>query len=167
MGFTDDGTLIFEESVVVGSIQEAEIIDMEINNENVKALKTTGFLYTQRYLKFIEWLKEEIKNNPLHGSIEICGKGSSKVIEYVDGSRNSDGTMKKGRVPKIFDFSGLAILGSLCPPADSYSVVVEINKNNKEGVAQMAKTKTNKVIKAPQTIELNELSVDDLGTLIT
>ncbi|MDD4000157.1 MAG: hypothetical protein PHX62_04600, partial [Bacilli bacterium] len=112
MTFDEDGNVQFD-GVVVGSVQEAYITDVEIDEETKRVMMTEGYINSQRYPLFVKWLKEEIKNGKVHGSIEINGKGKAKNIVYLDGNKNSDGTLKMGRCPTVFDFSGLAILSNL------------------------------------------------------
>jgi len=121
-------------------------------------LVTEGYLYNQSYPNFIEWLRDETNRGTVYGSVEINGKAKSKKIIYKNGGTNEDGTPKVGRQPEIFDFVSVAILSSISPPADYTSQVIEIN--SKEG-------ETLKKVKTTQTIEINELSYDDIGTLIT
>jgi len=167
MSFDNDGNVQFE-GVSVGSVQECYIQEVEINGEIKKLLMTEGYLYCQRYSKFVEWLKNEIQNGTVFGSIEINGKGKSKTIEYLDGSTNEDGTPKKFRVPVNFDFSGLSIL-YLTEPADKLSQVFEVN--SKQDDLDINETiekegNNNLSIKGNQLIELNELSYDDIACLI-
>ena len=158
MTHDDEGNAQFE-GESVGTIQKAYIDEVEIDGKTEKRLVTEGYLFKQRVPKFIKFLKEKIEIDGEHikGSIEINGKGDSKDIEYLDGRTNDDGTLKIGRIPKVYDFTGLAIL-YLETPADSGSEIIEIN--SKEG-------KVLKKIKSTQKVEINELSFDDIATLVT
>jgi hypothetical protein len=127
MTFSDEGAVQFE-GVVVGSVQTAYITDIEIDGEQKKVMMVEGYINSQRYPLFVEWLREEIKNNKIYGSIEINGKGKAKKIKYLDGDKNLDGTKKMGRTPTVFDFTGLAIL-YLTEPADDNSQIFEVNSN--------------------------------------
>ena len=158
MSFDDEGNVIFD-GETVGSVQDAYIENVEIDGEIKTLLMTEGYIYKQRYSKFLEWLKAEIDNGKVYGSIEINGKGSSKTIGYLDGDVNDDGTKKIGRIPTEFDFSGLAIL-YLTTPADKNSIVFEVNQ--KEGVL-----KNMNVINKGAVIEMNKLNYYDIATLIT
>jgi hypothetical protein len=122
---------------------------------------TEGYLYSQRYPLFIKWLKDELKNGKVYGSIEINGKAKSKTIEYLDGATNEDGSRKMGRIPTKFDFTGLAIL-YLTQPADKNSIVFEVNSKEGEN-----KNMNKNIVNRGVTIELNKLSYDDIATLIT
>lgn len=158
MSYDKDGYVEFE-GVTVGTVLEAYIEDVEIDGEVKKLLMTEGYLYKQRYGKFVDWLKEELKNGKVYGSIEINGKGKEKTIEYLDGAINEDGSKKIGRVPTKFDFSGLSIL-YLVDPADKSSIVFEVN--NKEG-----ENKNMNIINKGVSLEINKLSFDDIATLVT
>jgi hypothetical protein len=158
MEYDDEGNVIFPNSDTVGSIQDAYIENMVVDNETCDLLTTEGFIYRQSYPNFYNWLKEECKNGTVYGSVEINGKGSSKNIVYDGESKNKDGTPKIGRKPKIFDGVAVAILSDFVPPADKFSRVLEIN--SKEG-------KVLKKVKTTQKIEINELSFDDIATLVT
>ncbi len=158
MSYDEEGYVEFE-GVSVGSVQDAYIEDIEIDGETKKLLVTEGYLYKQRYGKFVDWLKEELSNGKVYGSIEINGKGKNKNIEYLDGAFNEDGTKKIGRIPTIFDFSGLAIL-YLTEPSDKSSIVFEVN--TKEG-----DPKKMKVVSKGKSIELNKMSYEDICALIT
>ena len=158
MTHDDEGNAQFE-GESVGTIQKAYIEDVEIDGKAEKRLVTEGYLFRQRVPKLIKFLKEKINVDGEHikGSIEVNGKGDSKEIEYLDGRTNEDGTLKIGRTPTVFDFTGLAIL-YLETPADSGSEIIELN--SKEG-------RILKKVKSTQTVEINELSYDDIATLVT
>jgi hypothetical protein len=128
-GMTDikDNQPIFENSVVVGVIQNAFIEHVEVNGENIKALVGEGYLYEQRYPQFIKWLKSELfDNKPIYSSVEICAKkdNADGVIVYEGGWR------EKGRIPMEYDYSGHAILS--IPPADNNAILLELNSKYKE-----------------------------------
>lgn len=176
MSFDSEGNVKFE-GVVVGSVLDAYICDVEIDGQIKKVMMTEGYINSQRYSLFVKWLKEEIKNGKVYGSIEINGKGKAKNIVYLDGNKNSDGTLKDGRIPEIFDFSGLAILSSLENPADENSIIFEVNsKQNDLDINKLNDNQTGKEDKTlPEnipnpdnnaSIEINEMDINDLATLI-
>ena len=163
MSYDEEGNLQFD-GVVVGSVQEAYITDIEIDGQLKKVMMTEGYINSQRYPLFVKWLREEIQNGRVHGSIEVNGKGKSKKIEYLDGDKNEDGTKKMGRIPVKFDFSGLAILSNIEEPADDDSIVFELNsKNQLKGGENL----TYKKIKDGKEIEINELNYEDIACMIT
>lgn len=175
MSFDEDGNVKFE-GVVVGSVLDAYICDVEIDGQTKKVMMTEGYINSQRYSLFVKWLKEEIKNGKVYGSIEINGKGKSKNIVYLDGNKNSDGTLKDGRIPTIFDFSGLAILSSLENPADKNSQVFEVNSKQedldinktigKEDNILANENSNMKLISKGKTIEINNLTSWEIETLL-
>lgn len=128
----EDGNAIFPDSDTVGTVQKAYTGVVEINGVEKKAMITEGYLYRQRYPNFIRWLKEQASNGQeIKGSIEINGKGNSKIIEYINGKNNSDGSLKMGRIPSVYDYSGLAIL-YLEEPSDDTAEMLELNKYKKK-----------------------------------
>lgn len=154
--YDEEGNVQFEGDSV-GSVQDVYIEEMEINGEIKKLLMTEGYIYKQRYPKFYKWLKEKIKNGEnIYGSIEINGKGNSKKIEYLDGAFDEDGNLKVGRVPTVFDYSGLAIL-YLVEPADKASMVFEVNDKKEDNVVDNMK----------YIIEINKLDWNDIAALLT
>ena len=170
MSYNEDGYVEFE-GVSVGSVQNCFIEDVEIDGITKKLLMTEGYLYSQRYPLFVKWLREEILNNKVYGSIEINGKGKNKKIEYLDGSTNSDGSMKDGRIPTKFDFSGLAIL-YLTEPSDKNSIVFEVNskQDNLDINTKVTTGKEDDILGDKNInniiIELNELNYNDIATLV-
>lgn len=126
-GMTDikDGVPLFENSVVVGVTENAYIDTVEISGENKRVLIGEGYIYNQRYPKFVQWLKSKMFDGDFpETSVEICAKEGNDLIIYLDGWKET------GRVPKIFDYSGDAILG--IEPADDAAVFLELNNNVKE-----------------------------------
>jgi len=171
MSFDEDGSVKFE-GIVVGSVLDAYITDVEIDGQIKKVMMTEGYINSQRYSLFVKWLKEEIKNGKVHGSIEINGKGKAKNIVYLDGNKNIDGTLKMGRIPTIFDFSGLAILSGLEDPADDDSIVFEVNSkqsdldiNNKSTVKEVNILPDN-LDNNKTTIEINAMNYDDISIIV-
>jgi len=177
--YTEDGNVVFT-GETVGTIMEAYVTDIDIDGVSKKVLMTEGYLFTQRNQPLIDFLKsQKEEGNTIFGSVEINGKNGGKTIKYLDGNKNSDGTLKMDRVPVEFSFSGLAIL-YIATPSDNSSQIFELN-TLKEDVEykelekdldlnisekednDLAKSKT----KQAQTIELNELSHDDIAMLIT
>ena|GEM_PF-2451784 len=162
MSFDDEGNIEFD-GVTVGSVQDASMGTVNIDGVDKDALICEGYLYNQRYPLFVEFLKESLANGEnIKGSIEINGKGANKSIEYLDGSVNEDGTLKIGRIPTVFDFSGLAIL-YMCQPSDNTSQVIEINNK----LDEVKELKKGKVIVKSKSFEINELSYDDIATIIS
>jgi hypothetical protein len=185
--YDEDGNIQFE-GVVVGSVLDAYIEDVEIDGVTKKLLMTEGYLNSQRYGKFVKWLKEEVQNGKVYGSIEINGKGKNKNIIYEGEYIDKDGNLLTPRVPKIYDFSALAILHNIVEPADKNSQVFEVNSkeennlniNNKssEGGKEMdeklilelnnkIEDKTNEINNLKSNIEAKNVEVNTLTTKVT
>lgn len=165
--FDEDGNRIFYDSDTVGSVQDAWIQDVEIDGIKGKKLVCKGYIYIQRYPKFCKWLKSQVEiSEHVKGSVEADGKGDSKEIIYETGDgHNADGSWEMGRIPKIFDFTGLCIL---CPhivnPADDGSEVIEINSLNQSGKTVDIKTSNQK--EESEMAEVNTNSVVELNNKI-
>lgn len=122
---SQDKKPLFEYSTVVGVISNAYIDNnLEVNGQKIKALVGEGYIYEQRYPKFVQWLKsQKYDNKAIESSIELCAKAGNESIIY-DG-----GWKEKGRVPQIYDYTGHAILG--VEPADDSAVLLELNSGKK------------------------------------
>jgi hypothetical protein len=126
--YDEDGNVSFPDSDQVGSVQKAYV--EEVNGKLL--LMTEGYLSAQRYPRFAKWLKNVIEQGQnIYGSVEINGKGNSKTIFYENGRTNPDGSLKIGRKPLVYDYTGLAIMYGE-EPADNESQVYELNSKNKE-----------------------------------
>ena len=155
LSYDEDGKCVFYDSDTVGSIQKAYVEELEIDGRKGKKLVCEGYLYEQRYPLFVKWLKEQIKDNEhIKGSVEVNGKGGAKEIIYESGNgHNPDGTWEIGRIPRIFDFSALAIL-YMIPPADDGSEIVEINSLQKQLSTENNKTTVD-------TVAVNSVDIDN------
>lgn len=151
MQYDDDGNIIFPDSDAVGTIQDAYISEIDFEGKNIKVLMTEGYLFIQSYPSFVKWLKEQISEGSVFGSVEINGKSKAKKIIYENGGVDDEGNPKIGRKPQKFDFTAIAILSDFVEPADHGSMVIEINNKAKSGF----------------TYELNELSYDEIASLIS
>lgn len=119
---------LFENSEVVGSIDKAYPITVEINGKDTRILCGEGYIYQQRYPKFTNWLIENVKNSKVMSSIEIMGTPeNNNVIQYEEGNEASS----EKRTPCEFLFSGSALLS--IEPADDSAMVLQMNSldNNK------------------------------------
>lgn len=129
--YDEKGNCQFLDSDTVGTIQKAWIQEVKIEGTLSKKLVVSGFLYNQRHPNFVNWLKDEVNSGTnVKGSVEATGKGDSKTIVYEGGGngKDEDGNWILGRIPQIFDFSGLALLlPDIINPADDGSEVMEIN----------------------------------------
>lgn len=150
-------------SEVVGSITGAEVATVDIDGVPTKVLLAEGVLYEHRCPGLVDYLKREIPNGNVMGSVEIVGTPeNNNVIVYEDGYK------EHGRVPMQYEYSGYAILSGSVPPADASSRVLELN--NKEdgsmdetklrGFVDEIKTELHAVLddKANLTNEVNSLN---------
>jgi hypothetical protein len=127
-------TPLFENSVVVGTIQSGAVEDIEVDGKTITALIGTGYLYDQRYPNFVQWVKENMALSQVDTSIEIMGKEENNNRIIYEGDECSE----EYRIPQSYDYSGVCVLSVL--PADSSAIVLECasaNKNQKEENKQM------------------------------
>ena len=118
---------VFEDSETVGVIESVAIQTINNGEEDIKVLVGNGFLYNQRYPKFVKWVRLNYATSTVDTSIEIMGtqENDNKII-YLE-----DEPTDEFRTPKDFVFSGTAILS--LSPADDNAIVLEVaQKNNKE-----------------------------------
>lgn len=170
-GFDEEGNRIFYDSDTVGYVEKAWIQEVTIDGIPGKKLICKGYIFSQRYPKFCKWLKNHKNNNErVKGSVEVDGKGDSKDIIYESGNgHNPDGSWEIGRICKIFDFTGLAILSEICSPADDGSEVIEVNslKTKKENHSVDTDDINNKSKKEEgKMAEINTESVVELNNKI-
>lgn len=115
---------LFENSECVGHIETAYPTTIEINGVSKRILCGEGYVYQQRYPRFVEWLKENLKSGNVMSSIEIMGKPENdNKIMYENNSVD-----KNFRTPMVFDFTGTAILS--IEPADNSALVLQMNSLN-------------------------------------
>ena len=160
-----DGNVYFEDSLVVGTFENAYIEEnIEVNGEKINALIGEAYIYEQRFPHLVEHLREQVNNNiPIESSVEVCAKkseGNSQIV-YATGYKI------KGRIPQSYDYSGHAILFN-DPPADSAALMIELNRdnviNNLKKVGDNIKSKN--IIQKGRKVEFNELNVDDIASII-
>jgi hypothetical protein len=149
-----DGNMpLFENSVQVGSADGWSIEDIQINGEKHKVLIAEGYINQQRYPHFVEWLENKINDgDTIYGSVEFVGKGKNKIV--YDGE-----PVEKGRVPKVYDYSGYCIL--TVEPSDDSAILIELNQKIKEDEKVDEKT-LNQIISAVENkiTELNTKNAD-------
>jgi TolA-binding protein len=169
--YDENGNCQFLDSDTVGTIQKAWIQEVEVNGEISKKLVVSGYLYNQRYPSFVGWLKDEVANGTnVKGSVEANGKGDSKSIVYEGGGngRDENGDWIIGRIPQIFDFTGLAILlPDVVTPADDGSEVIEINTINNQSTDEKSDDiETNKCKEENNMADTNKDAVVELNDKI-
>lgn len=120
----------FLDSECVGTIEYGKVEDVEIKGVMKRVLVGYGYVYIQRYPNFVQWLKDSLALGIVDTSIEIMGTDENdRQIVYDDQYEFT----QEYRVPKIFTFSGVAVLGNDVKPSDSNAIVIECESaNNKE-----------------------------------
>ena len=116
----------FLNSETVGVIEGASIEEVKKDNEAFDALVGSGYLYNQRYPKFVSWVRKNFATNEVDTSIEIIGtpENDNKIIYEEETPTDTF------RTPKEFLFSGTAILS--ISPADDSAVVLEVAQKQTE-----------------------------------
>lgn len=152
---------LFENSEVVGIIENANIEEIIVGEETIKSLVGTGFLYLQRYKNFVEWVRENFALSNVDTSIEIMGLevNGNKIIYEEENPTD------KYRSPKVFQFTGDVILA--VPPAEDTAIVLEVaqNKNdNKEETVNMDEKELKALVQS--TIAESNSKNDELNAKI-
>lgn len=124
--YTEDGAEpLFENSVVVGSVESGEIKNVVVDGNEILALVCYGFIYVQRFPKFHDWLKENTLLGNVDTSIEITGISGEDIVY------EKNFYSKEFRTPEKYQYSGSAILS--VSPADNSAIVLEVAQElNKE-----------------------------------
>ena len=127
---------MFEDATMVGHFDKAYVDDVEIGGVTKRCLVAEGTLDEMRYPKFVAWLRENMADSVVKGSVEIVGKPEHDGYIIYSG-----GWKEEGRVPQYYDYSGYAILS--VKPADEAAIVMELNnkKLDKEDGTMDEKTK--------------------------
>ena len=105
---------------MVGHFDKAYVDDVEIGGVTKRCLVAEGTLDEMRYPKFVAWLRENMADSVVKGSVEIVGKPEHDGYIIYSG-----GWKEEGRVPQYYDYSGYAILS--VKPADEAAIVMELN----------------------------------------
>lgn len=152
---------IFENSEAVGVIENGSIETVEINGEEIKALCGSGYLFNQRYPKFVKWVRANHALGNVDTSIEIVGlESNANKIVYLEDEPKED-----FRTPCEFSFSGTAILS--VTPSDSNAIVLEIaQKKEQEEKKIMFDEKTMRDVIVNAINETNSRN-DELNATIT
>lgn len=149
---------IFENSEVVGTCNEVSIETIkDADGKDIEALVGSGFLYNQRYPKFVKWVRKNYALGEVCTSIEIMGtpENENKIVFEEDEPTD------EMRTPKIYSFSGCAILN--ISPADDDAIVLEVaqKKEKKEEKPKMEFTIDEMKNSIKEVIsELNDKSKD-------
>ena len=123
---------VFENSVVVGTCESVSIETIiDENGNEIEVLATDGYLYNQRYPKFVKWVRVNHALGNVDTSIEIVGlESNANKIVYLESEPKED-----FRTPCEFSFSGTAILS--VTPSDSNAIVLEIAQKKEQEEKQM------------------------------
>lgn len=141
---------LFENSETVGCFESANIEDVNINGNDIRALVANGFLYNQRYPNFVKWVRQNKALGNVDSSIEIMGleTNDNKIVYEESEPKN------EFRTPKEFVFSGTSILS--VSPADDNAIVLE--------VAQKQENKEDKTLNEKELKELIQSTISETNS---
>lgn len=141
---------LFENSETVGCFESANIEDVNVNGNDIRALVANGFLYNQRYPNFVKWVRQNKALGNVDSSIEIMGleTNDNKIIYEESEPKN------EFRTPKEFVFSGTSILS--VSPADDNAIVLE--------VAQKQENKEDKTLDEKELKELIQSTISETNS---
>ena len=141
---------LFENSETVGCFESANIEDVNVNGNDIRALVANGFLYNQRYPNFVKWVRQNKALGNVDSSIEIMGleTNDNKII-YEEAEPKDE-----FRTPKEFVFSGTSILS--VSPADDNAIVLE--------VAQKQENKEDKTLDEKELKELIQSTISETNS---
>lgn len=149
---------IFENSEAVGVIENGAIETVNIGGEEIKALCGSGYLFNQRYPKFVKWVRTNHALGNVDTSIEIVGlESNANKIVYLE-----DEPKEEFRTPCEFSFSGTAILS--VTPSDSNAIVLEIAQKKEQEENKMNEKEMRELIVS--TITETNSKNDELSTTI-
>ena len=143
---------VFLNSETVGVIESASIETIESDNYKYDALVGSGYLFNQRYPKFVQWIRDNYLSNGVETSVEIVGLPENENnIVYEEEKPTED-----FRTPSQYLYSATAVLS--VEAADDDAIVLEIsqklNKNKEENNMDFNMDEVKSVIKTTMT-ELN------------
>lgn len=141
---------LFENSETVGCFESANIEDVNVNGNDIRALVANGFLYNQRYPNFVKWVRQNKALGNVDSSIEIMGleTNDNKIVYEESEPKN------EFRTPKEFVFSGTSILS--VSPADDNAIVLE--------VAQKQENKEDKTLDEKELKELIQSTISETNS---
>ena len=141
---------LFENSETVGCFENANIENVTVNGNEIRALVANGFLYNQRYPAFVKWVRANYAQGTVDTSIELMGLDTNdNKIVYEE-----DNPTDEFRTPKEFVFSGSCILS--VQPADADAIVLEI--------AQKQSQKEDKTLDENKLKELIQSAVSEISS---
>ena len=153
----------FLDSEVVGAIESASVEKVVVGGNEINALVGTGYLYNQRYPKFVKWVRKNFALGNVDSSIEVMGseQNANKIV-YAESNPSAE-----YRTPKEFVFSGTAILS--VKPADENAIVLEVaTKKTEENKMELNEVKE-LLKKAGEEFKSDELNaeIDSLKNQVT
>lgn len=100
---------LFEDATMVGHFDKAYVDDVEIGGVTKRCLVAEGTLDEMRYPKFVAWLRENMADSVVKGSVEIVGKPEH------DGYISSPTSMRGWRSGQIWvsKVSGCSLTGTI------------------------------------------------------
>lgn len=141
---------LFENSETVGCFENANIENVTVNGNEIRALVANGFLYNQRYPNFVKWVRQNKALGNVDTSIEIMGLETNDNKIVYEESEPKD----EFRTPKEFVFSGTSILS--VSPADDNAIVLE--------VAQKQENKEDKTLDEKELKELIQSTISETNS---
>ena len=145
-----NGELQFENSTVVGLIQDAYVERVDVNGKSILAAVAEGILYANRYPNFVSWIEQQReKGYAIESSVEIARIPGNDYVNYRDGYK------ELGRIPVDYEYIGHAILG--ITPADDSAVLLEINSHKKGDLLMNEQIEKLQKLAEDRLLEINEL----------
>lgn len=145
-----DGNLLFENSTVVGLINDAYVERVDVNGKSILAAVAEGVLYANRYPHFISWIEQQqAQGRPIESSVEIAKSPGNTYVTYRDGYKEA------GRIPVDYEYIGHAILG--ITPADDSAVLLELNSHKKGDLLMKEQIEALQKTADERLLEINEL----------
>ena len=117
---------VFLNSDTVGVIESVSIDEFKNGEDTYQMLVGSGYLFNQRYPKFVQWIRDNYATNTVETSIEIVGlpENDNKII-YEEENPTQD-----FRSPLQYVYSGCAVLS--VEAADSDAIVLEISQKRNQ-----------------------------------
>lgn len=155
----DGDGYIFPNVNIVGCATDAYVCELEFDGVTGTYLVAEGYLQEDKCKGFVEQLEAELSiGNPPKTSIEITKKKDTTGIVYESGKWTPT-----NRTPTEYSYNGSCFVIN---PSDKSAVLLELNEEQKKELEVNKDLKKDKIIVESKTIELNELSYDDISTLI-
>lgn len=145
-----EGNLLFENSTVVGLINDAYVDRVDVNGKSILAAVAEGVLYANRYPHFVSWIEQQqAQGRLIESSVEIAKSPGNTYVTYRDGYKET------GRIPVDYEYIGHAILG--ITPADDNAVLLELNSQKKGDLLMKEQIEALQKLADERLLEINEL----------